>query len=67
MTKPHIKIFRYEGEIWYRCDTENGVRVGVGKTPIEAYDAWFEDEIPFNYAHMDSRPTMWAKPKPQAI
>ena len=47
MTKPRITMFRYEGEIWYRCGTELGEPLGVGRTPTQAYEAWFEDEIPF--------------------
>lgn len=49
MTKPRIKIFRRDGHIWYRCETWHGakIQIGVGITPLDAYNNWFDDDIPF--------------------
>jgi hypothetical protein len=48
LIKPKIVLIRCDGEIFWLCDSilYNGQR-GYGKTPTEAYEAWFNDTIPF--------------------
>lgn len=50
MSKPRIKMIRCQGQIWWKCEDHGGaiiLRQGFGLTPTEAYDDWFEDQIPF--------------------
>lgn len=43
--KPRIKIYRYEGKIYWHCKGGDQMD-GVGMTPEEAYEDWLA-ECPF--------------------
>lgn len=48
LMKPKIVLVRRDGDPLWLCDSlmYNGQR-GYGRTTTEAYEAWFNDTIPF--------------------
>lgn len=46
MSKPRITCYRSHGELWWTCEDEFGC-YGCARTPIDAWDAWFNRTIPF--------------------